>query len=137
MEYKTIYLECIKHMFAHWGEILKVGNFYKAEFVGDKKLTGIIDSEKYYKTLFSERFEYFTDELDEFTKVFSIPHIKVKGDDDQNYYFITLTKEELYSLGISKPYLNKRLFTTTVYYIDDYFNYIPTRREERLNKLLK
>lgn len=156
-------LLCINSRHAHWGSILTEGKWYEVIENVDKEVDIITNYDEWYKQigLGSQsitwiRKGYTQENLHEvlpgylplsevnrlYTKKVSMPHIIIKTDDLSTISLITLSEKEVFDLGadIDKAPNRKRdgrpAFHYSVYLIDDYFDYLPTRRDNKLNELL-
>lgn len=154
-------LKCINPMVAHWGDILIPGQEYTGEitYVNTEIIT---DYENYWKyiSMISSSFEWLRKGYDEtnlpevipgykktkevndlYTKRIDMPFVRVKCSDGQTNQFCLLSDIELFSLGsdIGKGGRSegKLCFSYTVHRVDDYFDYVQTRRDNILNILLK
>ena len=157
---ESLRLICTDPMVAHWGDILIVGQEYTGEII--YKSTEIItdyDNYWYYNGLIADSFRWlrkgYTEEnIHEvmpgyknhkevdglYTKRVDTPFIKVKCSDGQTHHFCLLSDAEFFALGsdIGKGGRSegKPCFAYTVYQVDDYFDYVQTRRDNIINKIL-
>lgn len=156
-------LLCNNARYAHWGSILTKDKYYEVVEIVDKEVEIITNYDEWYKQigLASKsitwiRKGYTQENLHEvmpgylpmsevnrlYTKRVMMPHVVVKTDDKSSMTLITLTEKEVLDMGadISKAPNRKRegrpAFSYTVYMVDDYFDYLPTRRDNKLNELL-
>ena len=155
-------LLCIEPRAAHWGSILTKGKWYDAD-ICEKEVEVITNYDEWYKQigLGSQsitwiRKGYTQENLHEvlpgymtlseinrlYTKRIMMPHIVVRTDDNNRMSLVTLSIQEILDLGadISKAPNRKKqgrpAFGYSVYLVDDFFDYLPTRRDNRLNELL-
>lgn len=155
-------LLCIEPRAAHWGSILTKGKWYDAD-ICEKEVEIITNYDEWIKQigLVSSsitwiRKGYTEETLPEvipgymtmkevnrlYTKRIMMPHIVVRTDDNSRMSLITLTEKEILELGadISKAKNERKkgrpAFGYSVYLVDDFFDYLPTRRDNRLNELL-
>lgn len=153
----TLTLNCTNPMVAHWGDILIPGQEYTGEitYVNTEIVT---DYENYWKyvTMMASSVEwiakgYTQDTLHEvipgyknnidslYTKRIDMPFIRVKCSDNKTNQFCLLSTSELFSLGCDYYKVGrnqgKPCFRYTVYLVDDYFDYVVTRRDNILNEL--
>lgn len=158
---KLLKLKCINPMVAHWGDILIKGHEYTGEitYVNTEIITDY-DNYWHYSGLISGSFKWLIKGYDEtnlhevipgykkhdevhklYTKRIDIPFIRVKCSDNQTNQFCLLSDSELFSLGsdIGKGGRSegKPCFSYSVHRVDDYFDYVETRRDNILNVLLK
>jgi hypothetical protein len=75
-----------------------------------------------------------------YTKKIMVPHFEFKTDDNSVECMCILSDEELFALGSDKREEGKKnegrpAFVYTIYQIDDYFDYVATRRDRRLKEL--
>ena len=152
-------LTCIKPKYAHWGSILIEGQEY--EGVIEMRSTEIItDYDNYWKytTMILESRDWIRKGYDQsnlhevipgykslsevnnlYTKRVDMPFITIKCSDNQSNSFCLLTDNEVYDLGADKSKdgnnKGKPCFSYTVYRVDDYFDYKPSRRDNILNQL--
>jgi hypothetical protein len=155
-------LLCIEPRAAHWGRILTKGKWYDAD-ICEKEVEIITNYDEWYKQigLGSQsitwiRKGYTQENLHEvlpgymtlseinrlYTKRIMMPHIVVRTDDNNTMSLVTLSIQEILDLGadVSKAPNRKKngrpAFGYSVYLVDDFFDYLPTRRDNRLNELL-
>ena len=156
-------LLCIESKYAHWGSILTKDKWYDVIEIKDKEVEIITNYDEWYKQigLISSsitwiRKGYTQENLHKvipgymtmsevsrlYTKKIMMPHVIIKTDDKSTMSLITLSEQEILDLGadVSKASNRKRngkpAFGYTVYLVDDYFDYLPTRRDNRLKELL-
>ena len=157
---ESLRLMCTRLMMAHWGDILIEGQEYTGEIIF--KSTEIItdyDNYWHYTGLIADSFKWLRKGYDEtnlhevmpgyktnkevhelYTKRIDMPFVRVKCSDSSTNDFCLLSDSELFSLGsdIGKGGRSegKPCFSYTVYQVDDYFDYVQTRRDNIINKIL-
>lgn len=157
---KSLKLKCTNPMVAHWGDILIPGQEYTGEiaYVNTEIIT---DYDNYWKyiSMISSSWEWLRKGYDEtnlpevmpgykttkevndlYTKRIDMPFVRVKCSDGQTNQFCLLSDSELFSLGSDigkRRSEGKPCFSYTVHRVDDYFDYVQTRRDNILNVLLK
>jgi hypothetical protein len=157
---ESLRLICTKPMVAHWGEILIVGQEYTGEIIYSS--TEIItDYDNYWKytSMIADSFKWLIKGYNEtnlhevisgyksnkevknlYTKRIDMPFIKVKCSDGQTNTFCLLSDAEVFALGsdIGKEGRSKGkpCFAYSVSRVDDHFDYIQTRRDNIINKIL-
>ena len=153
-------LECIKEMRAWWGEVFIPGQKYVVCKIETRSTEVITDYDNYWKytSMIAGSIEWirkgYTQEtlhevipgyldLDEvhkrYAKKVDMPFVNIKGSDGEINSFCLLSDEEVYNLGaVKNKDGNKKgepCFNYTVHMIDDYFDYIQTRRDKILKEL--
>lgn len=156
-------LLCIKSRLAHWGTILTEGNEYEVVEEYQKSVEVITNYDEWYKQLGLAsgsitwiRKGYTEDNLHEvipgymsmsemnrlYTKRVLMPHFDIRTDEGKTMTFCILSEDEILSLGadVSKAPNRKKngrpAFGYSVNLIDEYFNYQPIRRDNKLNNIL-
>ncbi len=147
-------------MTAHWGEILIVGQEYTISKIENRSTEFITDYENYWKytSMISGSIEWirkgYTQEtlhevipgyLDmkevhkRYAKKVDIPFANILCSDGQTNTFCLLSDDDVYALGAVKNKGGNREgrpgFNYTVHMIDDYFDYVQTRRDKKLKEL--
>ena len=155
-----IKVKCISPMAAWWGEVLVVGEEYTLFEIKNILTEIITDYDNYWKytSMIAGSIEwirkgYTQEQLPEvipgyldmkevhkrYAKKVDMPFGSVKCSDTQINSFCLLTDDEVYELGavMNKDGNGKGRpgFNYTVYMIDDYFDYVQTRRDKKLNEL--
>lgn len=152
-------LRCIKPMSAYWGDILIVDKEYKVNEIKMVPTEFITDHDNYWKylTKISSSMEwirkgYKQETLGEvipgyltlsevnkrYTKKVDMPFAIIECSDNQKKRFCLLSDKEVYALGAdvnNNRNEERPAFSYTVYMVDDYFDYVKTRRDNILNKL--
>lgn len=153
-------LRCIEPITAHWGPILIPDEIYDVIEIKDVSTRIITDHDNYLKytdliirsmewlkkgytpeTLPEVMPDYITfEEVNKrFTKRVDIPFAFIRCSDNKINNFCLLSDKEVFDLGAdihkSGNYEGRPTFNYTVYMIDDYFDYLQTRRDIKLNKL--
>lgn len=152
-------LKCIKSMTAHWGSILTEGNEYEViEFI-EKEIEIITNYKEYWKHTYMGassitwiRKGYTQETLHEvipgylkmeeyhalYTKRIKLPFVVFKCDDNSKQSFCLTTHDELinvYGGAEDEKRKGKVSHCYTIYFIDDNFDYVQTRRDKKLNEL--
>ena len=147
-------------MMAHWGDILIPDQEYTGQitYVNTEIITDY-DNYWHYTGLIAESFKWLRKGYDEtnlhevmpgykttkevqdlYTKRIDMPFVRVKCSDGQTNQFCLLSDNELYSLGSVKAKGGKSegkpCFSYSVHRVDDYFDYVQTRRDNIINKIL-
>ena len=157
---ESLRLICNQPMVAHWGDILIVGQEYTGDitYVNTEIITDYENYCKYISMISSSlewlRKGYTQENMHEvmpgyknhkevnglYTKRIDMPFIRVKCSDGQTNQFCLLSDAELFTLGsdIGKGGRSegKPCFSYTVHQVDDYFDYVQTRRDNIINKIL-
>lgn len=153
-------LMCIKEMTAHWGEIFIVGQEYTVSKIETRSTEVITDYDNYWKhtSMVAGSIEWIrkgytqerlpevipgylelTEVHNRYAKKVDMPFAVIKGTDGQFNSFCLLSEGEVYNLGAVKNKDGNRKgrpsFNYTVHMIDDYFDYVQTRRDKILKEL--
>ena len=155
-------LRCIEGMMAHWGTIFHPGKEYDVASIEDQKVSFVTDYDGYWEKtrLIAASRDWIskgytkenlhevipgyipTEEVKQlYIKEALLPHVAIKGDDNQTYWFCLTPYEEFYRMGAAVSEARndnlrgKPAFEYTVRVIDENFDYVQTRRDKRLSEI--
>lgn len=154
-------LLCIKSMIAHWGSILTEGKWYDVVREFDREIEIITNEKEYWKhtSMIASSIDWVRKGYEQadlhkvipgyktlsevhtlYAKKIVVPHFEFKTDDNSIECMCILSDEELFALGADKREEGKKnegrpAFGYTIHQIDDYFDYVATRRDRRLKEL--
>lgn len=145
-------VKCIKGKETYFSVQLTVGKFYDYKII-EKEYSLITNYEKYieYTTLIagsrdnSARAKKMYEERKKYLKRVNLPTLVINSDDNSKHYFCNLTHKELieeYNIIVGKDGVinennghQSRLFTTSIYMTETYFETMDVLRNRILENL--
>lgn len=148
-------LRCIRPITYHWGEQLVKNKEYEILSYSKNEVTLITNDKEYYdicrlvsssahslrsgsddvKESVRLHNKLLLEKQKEYTKTVKLPFITMKGESNSKHSFINLEKVDIFNMGCDKDEKGYPTFTTTNYFIGDYFETISMKRVSQLSQL--
>ena len=146
-------LKCIQSVTYHWGIQLVKGKEYEIISYETRPITIITDEFNYYEisrqiagSLRDPKLDEFRRneiharnknlliEQNQYKKTIDVQIVSIKGEESV-HSFITLSKDDIFNLGCDRNPDGDPTFTSSNYFLDEYFETISAKRTSRLDEL--